>query len=285
MPFDPKTAQPLSTSFDPSSATEEKSSTFRRVVGDTGISLLKGAIGVPEAAVGIADIVTGGQAGKAAEGLGFRPKEAKQILDDLYTPEQKAANQRVAQAEGFVDTAQAMLANPSTIAHTVAESAPSMLAGGAVGRGVGALTKLPAWALGAVGEGAVGAGQAAESIRQSTDDGLLSAKQSGAALLSGLGTGALAGLGGKAAQKLGISDVDTLLAGGAAQASSKSLPRRVAEGALTEGALQELPQSMQEQAWQNFALDQPLGQGVAKAGAAGLLAGGVMGAGGGVIHA
>lgn len=285
MPFDPKTAQPLSTSFDPSSATEEKSSTFRRVVGDTGISLLKGAIGVPEAAVGIADIVTGGQAGKAAEGLGFRPKEAKQILDDLYTPEQKAANQRVAQAEGFVDTAQAMLANPSTIAHTVAESAPSMLAGGAVGRGVGALTKLPAWALGAVGEGAVGAGQAAESIRQSTDDGLLSAKQSGSALLSGLGTGALAGLGGKAAQKLGISDVDTLLAGGAAQASSKSLPRRVVEGALTEGALQELPQSMQEQAWQNFALDQPLGQGVAKAGAAGLLAGGVMGAGGGVIHA
>lgn len=268
-----------------SSGAPESSGILRRTVGDTGISLLKGAIGVPEAAVGIADIVTGGQAGKAAEGLGFRPKEAKQILDDLYTPEQKAANQRVAQAEGFVDTAQAMLANPSTIAHTVAESAPSMLAGGAVGRGVGALTKLPAWALGAVGEGAVGAGQAAESIRQSTDDGLLSAKQSGAALLSGLGTGALAGLGGKAAQKLGISDVDTLLAGGAAQASSKSLPRRVVEGALTEGALQELPQSMQEQAWQNVALDQPLGQGVAEAGAAGLLAGGVMGAGGGVIHA
>ena len=258
---------------------------LRRTVGDTGISLLKGAIGVPEAAVGLADIVTGGQAGKAAESIGFRPKEAKSILDDLYSPEQKAANQRVAQAEGFVDTAQAMLANPSTIAHTVAESAPSMLAGGAVGRGVGALTKLPAWALGAVGEGTVGAGQAAESIRQSTDDGLLNAKQSGAALLSGVGTGVLAGLGGKAAQKLGISDVDTLLAGGAAQASSKSLPRRVVEGALTEGALQELPQSMQEQAWQNVALDQPLGQGVAEAGAAGLLAGGVMGAGGGVIHA
>ncbi|MGC8385198.1 hypothetical protein ACP3P8_25525 [Pseudomonas aeruginosa] len=138
----------------------------------------------------------------------------------ISIPEQKAANQRVAQAEGFVDTAQAMLANPSTIAHTVAESAPSMLAGGAVGRGVGALTKLPAWALGAVGEGAVGAGQAAESIRQSTDDGLLNAKQSGAALLSGVGTGVLAGLGGKAAQKLGISDVDTLLAGGAAQAAA-----------------------------------------------------------------
>ena len=285
MPFDPKTAQPLSPTFDPSTAAEEKSSAFRRVVGDTGISLLKGAIGVPEAAVGIADIATGGQAGRAVEEAGFRPKEAKQILDDLYTPEQKAANQRVAQAEGFVDTAQSMLANPSTIAHTVAESAPSMLAGGVVGRGVGALTKLPAWALGAAGEGTVGAGQAAESIRQSTDDGLLSAKQSGAALLSGIGTGALAGLGGKAAQKLGISDVDTLLAGGAAQASSKSLPRRVVEGALTEGALQELPQSMQEQAWQNVALDQPLGQGVAEAGAAGLLAGGVMGAGGGVIHA
>ncbi|MBG4718162.1 hypothetical protein I5F71_02730 [Pseudomonas aeruginosa] len=264
---------------------EPSSGILRRTVGDTAVSLLKGAVGVPEAVVGIADIPTGGRVGKLAEEAGFRPKDAKQFLDDFYSPEQKAANQRVAQAEGFVDTASTMLQNPSTIAHTVAESAPSMLAGGVIGRGVGALAKLPAWALGAVGEGAVGAGQAAESIRQSTDDGLMTAKQAGAALLSGVGTGAFGALGGKAAQKLGISDIETMLAGGSAQASAKSLPRRMLEGAVTEGALQELPQSMQEQAWQNVALDQPLGQGVAEAGAAGLLAGVAMGAGGGVGNA
>ena len=42
---------------------EQKSSTARRVLGDTGISLLKGAVSVPEAAVGVADIFTGGKAG------------------------------------------------------------------------------------------------------------------------------------------------------------------------------------------------------------------------------
>lgn len=264
-------------------AEEQGSGILRRVAGDGAVSLVKGAIGIPEAAVGIADIATGGRAGKAAESIGFRPKEAKQILDDFYSPEQKAANERVANADGFVDTLGTMLQNPSTIVHTVAESAPSILAGGVVGRGVGAIAKMPAWGLGAVGEGAVGAGQAAESIRQSTEDGLLTAKQAGSALLSGVGTGAFGALGGKVAQRLGISDLETIAAGGAAQASAKSLPRRVAEGAAAEGVLQEMPQSMQEQAWQNVALERPLGEGVPEAGAAGLLAGVAMGGGAGAI--
>ena len=46
---------------------------------DTGVSLLKGAVAVPEAVVGLADIPTGGRVGKFLENeggvLGFRPKD------------------------------------------------------------------------------------------------------------------------------------------------------------------------------------------------------------------
>ena len=91
--------------FGAGSAKPAKSSSLRRMVADPAISLLKGAIAVPEAAVGIADITSMGYAGKAAEAIGFRPKEAKAILDEYLTPEQKAANAVVKAGEGFVDTA------------------------------------------------------------------------------------------------------------------------------------------------------------------------------------
>jgi len=52
--------------------------------------------------VGLADIPTGGYAGKLAEQAGFRPKEAKAILDEYLTPEQQAANRAVSEAKGFL---------------------------------------------------------------------------------------------------------------------------------------------------------------------------------------
>lgn len=255
-----------------------KSSIVRRVVGDTGVSLLKGAISVPEAAVGIADIATGGRAGKVAEdGFGFRPKEAKEIISDLYSPEQKAANQKVAEADGFVDTIKTAVQNPSTIAQTVAESVPLIGAGGVVGLGARALGVSKPFIAGAIGEGAAGAGMAAEGIRQETDDGLLTGKQAIAASGSGLGTAAFGAAGGKLAQKLGLSDIDTLMAGGPAEAAKKGVARRIVEGGISEGVFEELPQSVQEQIWQNVALDQPLLDGVDNAAAMGLLAGTAMG--------
>ena len=90
-----------------------KSGLIRRAVGDTAVSAVKGAIGLPEAAVGLADIVTGGRVGKALENeggtVGFRPKQTREYLDTLYSPEQQAANREVQQAEGFFDTAYAAL--------------------------------------------------------------------------------------------------------------------------------------------------------------------------------
>jgi GNAT superfamily N-acetyltransferase len=257
---------------------EEESTSLLRRAGDVGLSALKGVISVPEAIVGLADIPTGGAAGRAAEALGVKFKESKELLSEQYSDAQKGANQRVADAKGFVGTAGAMLSNPSTLVQTGVESLPSMVAGGAIGRGVMALApRVGAVAAGAIGEGAVGAGQAAEQIRQQTADGSLSAGQAGAALASGVGTGIFGLVGGRIAQKMGISDIDTALVQVGAKTTSKGVVRRMIEGGISEGVFEELPQSVQEQMWQNVAMDRPIMEGVPEQAAQGMLAGGLFG--------
>lgn len=263
------------------------SSVARRALGDTGIAALKGAIGLPEALVGMTDIVTGGRAGKLAEQAGFRPKEAKAVLDEYLSPEQQAANAAVQNASGFVDKLGAAVTNPSVIWQSAVESAPSMLGGAGVARGVLRMAPKasPVVAAG-LGEGAVSAGQTAEQVRQETADGLLTGKQATIAGTSGALTGLLGMVAGKVAQKMGIGDVDTLLTGvkTASPTVQKGVVRRILEGALSEGALEELPQSVQEQVAQNLALNKPLDEGVDHAAVLGMLAGGLMGAAAGPLH-
>lgn len=259
------------------------------VAKDVGITALKGAVGLPQSVVGVADLVTGGQAGKAVEDAGVRFKDTQAFLADQYSDAQKAANRKVADADGFVGTAQAMLENPSTIATSVGESIPQMLGGAGVARGVlAAGAKVAPAIAGAIGEGVLGAGSQAEQIRQETQDGLLTPKQAGLAAASGVTTAAFGAAGGRAAQRLGIGDADTMLAQGsirgAGPASQRSLARQVGEGVLSEGVLEEVPQSMAEQALQNLALDKPVGEGVGASAAQGLLAGGAMGGGAALVH-
>lgn len=261
-------------------AAQEPSGLARRVLGDSAVSLVKGAIGVPEAAVGIADLVTGGRAGQAAESVGFRPKEARAILDEFYSPEQRAANAEVQQAEGFIDTATAAIQNPSTIAQAVVESAPSLLPAGAVARGVmKAAPKVGGAVAAGLGEGVVSAGQTAAQVRQESADGLLSGEQSAIAATSGALTGVLGAVAGKVANRLGIGDLNQLIAGvrTAGPEARKGVVRSIVEGFATEGVLQELPQSAQEQVAQNLALGRPWDEGVGNAAAMGALAGGAMG--------
>lgn len=264
-------------------------------VKDLAITGVKGAIGVPEAAVGLADIATGGYAGKLAENVGFRPKEAKDYLDTLYTPQQQAAFRAVQQAanpddpllQRIADTGIAAVQNPSTIVHAVGESLPSMGAGGVIARGLMTIApKVAGWAAAGIGEGAVSAGQTAEQVRQETADGTLSLKQSALAAGSGALTAGLGMVAGKVAAKMGIHDIDTMIAGGShvAPEVQKGFARRVLEGAFSEGVLEELPQSLQEQVAQNYALGKPLDTGVDQAVVMGLLSGGVMGAGANVMH-
>lgn len=267
----------------------EQLSTIERTVkgtlGDIGVVAAKGAVGLPQAAVGLASILTGGYAGKGAEAAGVRFKDAQKALDTMFSPAQQAANKNVRQADGFLETIQAALTNPSVIATTVGESLPQMLGGVGVARGLlAAFPKLAPLIAGAAGEGVVAAGSAAEQIRADTPDELLTIKQSLSALGSGAGTALFGVAGGKLAQKLKLDDIDTVLArGGLDKASAETVKngfvRRIVGGGISEGLFEELPQSAQEQMWQNFATDKPIMEGVGNAAALGLLSGFVMGGG------
>jgi hypothetical protein len=83
------------------------------------------------------------------------------------------------------------------------------------------------------------------------------------------------------AQKLGLDDVDTLLAGGSAQGtkSFKDFAKKAAYSGISEGVFEEMPQSAQETMWMNYATDRPLLEGVPEAAAMGLVTGATMGVG------
>lgn len=271
---------------------------------DIAATGVKAALAVPEAAVGLADLATGGKAGKALEGTGVRFKEAREIAEGWHSDVTKAQKAQFQNADGVAGKAAVALSNPSLIAMAVGESLGTMGAGGAIGRGAMAATRLGqmgakgAAIAGAAGEGVVGAGSAAEQIRQQTADGELTAKQAALAAGTGLATGALGFVGNKVANRLGIGDADMMLAQGTkgmakdaaerataaavnplAQPAQKSILRQMGEGAITEGVLEELPQSVSEQILQNEALGKSWNDGLDDAIVMGILSGGAMGAG------
>ena len=264
---------------------EATSRTVLGTAGDIGVVALKGAVGLPQALTGLASLATGGYAGKALEAVGIRFEDAQSILDSMYSPAQQRSNQAVKEAQGFVDTIGAMLSNPSTIGTTIGESAPQMLGGMSMARGlIAAAPKLAPWLAAAMGEGIMGAGASAEQMRGEDADGLLSIKTTFASAMSGAGTALFGAAGGKLAQRLGIADIDTVLVKGgmdeaAAGAVKKGFISSVTKAGISEGVFEELPQSIQETMWGNWAADRPLGEGVGKAAAQGLLAGMAMGGG------
>jgi len=309
--FDPSTAGPggkgknYFDQFD--GAADSPKRTLSGTIKDVAATAVKGAIGVPEALVGIADIPTGGEVGKFLENeggsVGFRPKQAKEIANDWHSDATKEAQRKFQDANGIVDKAVTAVQNPSLIATAVGESLPSMGAGGVAARGLMAATKLGqmgaagAALAGAAGEGITAAGSAAEQIRQETPDGLLTPTQAALAAATGVATAGFGVLGGRVANKLGIGDAETMLAQGTKgmakqnaddaataavnplvqQAAAKSIPRRVIEGAISEGFLEELPQSVAEQIFQNVALGKDWLTDVDSAAVMGVLSGGAMG--------
>lgn len=290
-----------------SSPTEPPARGVKGWARDIAATAVKGAIAVPEAVVGLADIPTGGAVGKFLENeggaVGFRPKQAKEAVNDWHSDATKEAQRKFQAADGLVDKATTAIQNPSLIASAVGESIPSMLAGGVAARGLMAATRLGqmgaqgAALAGAAGEGITMAGSAAEQIRQETPDGLLNPTQAGLAAATGVVGGAVGALGGRVAQKLGIGDAETMLAQGqkgmqqefadtaakavsnplVQQQAAKSIPRQVIEGAISEGFLEELPQSVAEQVFQNLALGKDWLTDVDSAVVMGVLSGGAMG--------
>jgi len=274
----------------------------------------KGITNLGDALIGIADIPTMGQAGRSASLVGLNdvygdPLQAEQALlgheqdiadkksnpyieESPYSAPQQWAQQQVTNAKGFGGKFAAAVRNPSTIATTVGESLPTRLAGGLVGEGLVAATGLSPVIGGALGEGIMGAGSAAESIRKDSASGTITPSQAGMAVGSGIGTTAFGVLGGKFAQKLGLTDVDTLFAnnfkkiatnagieqGEQGFASSVAqVAGRMAAGGFTEAVFEELPQTIQETMWQNAATGKPLTEGLDEAAAMAILSGGAMG--------
>lgn len=297
--FDPSTAKPVAntapgsnnknTKFDPSTA-KAVDKGFGGHIRDLGASLMGGLASVPDVAVGVADLYSGGRAGKAVDNLSdnFKLGDGRKYWQDQKTDHAKVQSQEFADAEGIVDKTKVALSNPSMITNTVVESLPSMALGGLAGRGLNVASKglINPVAAGAAGEGLVMAGAQAEQIRQETDDGLLTGKQVAAAAGTGVAGGLLGFLGGTVAKKLGFEDVDTLMARGVkpeqmaneiSQIPFSSIPKSVVLGAISEGLLEEMPQSVTEQVLQNYALDKDLFEGVDDAIVMGTLAGMAMG--------
>lgn len=264
-------------------------------VKDLGLSAAAGVNSAVDAAIGIGSLYTGGKLGKDIQESGiYTPGSGSKYWNEKKSDQSKAVDREFSEAEGIVDKAKVALSNPSKIANAVVESVPSMVVGGLLGRGAGALTggSMSGVAAGSVGEGLVMAGSQAEQIRQENHNGLLSDDQRGVSALTG-GAGTLFGyLGGRIAQKLGIADVDTMLATGSRHAATREaieqtakevklsdIPKGVITGAISEGLLEELPQSITEQILQNQALGKEWNEGLDDAIVMGTLAGMAMGGG------
>jgi len=247
---------------------------------DVGYDLLGGAVAVPEAAVGVADIFTGGKTGKfLEENVGFRPQEAKNLISGMQSEGRQLAQKEFNAADGFANKMGVALQNPALIGGAAIGSLPSMGAGGVIGKGAIALApKMSGLVASALGEGVVGAGTAAEGIRGQTEDRLLTPEQSALAAGTGVATSAFSLLGGKLAKQFGIADADTLLVGAASNPMArKAISKAAVQGFVSEGLLEELPQSVSEQILQNQALGRPLDEGVDDAAVMGILSGGVTG--------
>jgi hypothetical protein len=259
-------------------------------VTDTIQDIGKGALKLPGTLTGLADIPAG-LAGmdrpfsRAADALGeltgFQPSQLAEQTQ--YSPERQQSMLNTREAWDAFNRGESSLpkaigttlANPRAVVGNIAESLPSMVAGG-----LGARALLGPKALApAVGEGAVMAGLQ----MQNTDPSIDPQKAAALSLATGVAGGALGYGGGKLAERMGLIDPDTLIARGltpeAANAARPGLLKGIGLGAVQEGLLEELPQSLIEQGSQNLAEDRPFTEGMAEAGVQGTLAGGIMGGG------
>lgn len=245
------------------------------------------------AGIGLGDLVTHGKFGKAIEeNIGYRSNDAVDYWNKQKTEQSQQQAKELGEQKGFVDTAKYMLENPTTIAGAVASSLPTMIVSAKTGGKIAGGMGVSAVAGGAIGEGVAAAGSQADQVRQQSADGLLSNKQIGASIVDGVGTGLISRLSGglansKLGQRIGLADADTLFAQSAMRnvddvgkpIGLKNYAKAIGAGTVTEGLLEEAPQSALDQITQNYALNKDLMEGVGETTAQGLLTGGIMGGG------
>ena len=270
--------------------------TIGQIVSDVGTSAEKSVIGAEQGLVGLADIVGqpfGLNPGKAMADRGYDLERMQKELSEQYSPQQKAENKALADANGLADIISAAVKNPSATGAALMESVGSIYAGGVLSKAAKVATGIKGTAALAAGEGSMIAGGAATDIREQAEDKTLTGKGAVSALGAGAMGGALGVLGAKATHALGGIDVDVLMSGGARgaiareigeeAATSPSMFKRAVVSALGEGVLEEAPQSAVEQMWKNYATNKPLLEGVENSAVRGGVLGSLMGAGAGLL--
>lgn len=301
--------------IDPSGAAgqpAEQQRTWGEAASDMGAKLGQGVVQGLDAASGLVNLATFGGLRKAQKALDLDPDAGSFITNDIernhLSEKQQAGDQAVNDAKGVGGTLKALWDHPSTaIAGGVMESIPTMVMPGGMARAaMGGIVKQAvkeallkgatkeaaelagqealkstasavkiAWASHA-GEGLETAGGIAQQALQN-DDGDASKMYWG--VPAGFFTAVIGRLAGKVP---GFGDAEAaFFAGGANKAlrGTGNKAVQIAKGAIEEGALQELPQSMQEQAFTNLATGKSVGDGAVEAGVQGLVVGGAMGGG------
>lgn len=254
-------------------------------VKDTGVGLMRGGVQAAQGVVGLADLASGGAAGKTLADNGVDLSSASDYWNNQLSDTQKATNADVAGAfapaagdttlDPYLRGLGAAVSNPSSIYQAVLNSVPSMLVGGIIGRGAAAIApKLAPYASG-IGEGVITAGQQAEQIRTDPHNpsNVLSGAQTALAAGSGAVTGLIAGIVSRLAVATGFETAHNLAAGiHAGNVADIGYARKLLGGGLSEGT-QEFLQSAQEQMAQNVAVGDPVWKDVPQQAVMGALAG------------
>jgi hypothetical protein len=285
----------------------------KSAMADLGTKFKQGLERLPGAVAGLADIpfavATGHPvieplATKAGELTGFQPSKWADQAEQYLSPEYQAGQQEISKTwadknKSGLDVAKAYLANPRQIAGTISEALPMTgaiaLTGGAAGAGLGVESLAARAALAGAGEGAFTAGSIYDQAIQGGAAPEDARRKALAATGAGLVTGAIGAAGSKLSTRLGIVDPESIFNKPAVQALSEAeintfmnaanrgIGARLGVGAVKEGLLEELPQSVQEQMWQNYAENKPIMQDVARSAVEGALAGSAMGGGANLI--
>lgn len=288
----------------PAPVREPESPGFVGTAGDLAVSATAGAL---DAASGISNLASTIPRGynlpepfsAISEGLGG----AADVLRErgLSPAAQASAAQFsadiAANSEGTIlqkmgGVGKAVIDNPRHTANIGAEMLPLMIGGGLAGRALVKGTGVSPVVGAGAGEGTIAAGMGSEGIREATD-GDNPFMELGGGLAIGAFTGAvpiagasiftrMAKSGAKPVSSVGKffegTDPETLLAGGVRKSGQEQrILSRVASGAIREGALEELPQTIGETGIQNVASDKPFSEGLVEDATLGTILGGIMG--------
>jgi len=268
------------------------------LLGDLGTALKVGVLRAPSAVTGLLDIPVAAVTGRPMvsegwdaigdlTGLDF-DTWANEAAQRDFSQTHQQGEREFQQAQGFGDSAMALLRNPTYALSMGAESLPGMALGGVYGKALRGAAGLKGLTSVGAGEGAVMAGQAMGDL---VGDGVDPRKAALASTGIGLLGGTLGVAGGAASRRMGLTDLDILVGGlgrGATDAAAGTLQPgiraaatrtagRVAGGVVSEGLFEEMPQSAIETVIGNVARDDEWDQDLGKNMAAGAVVGGMMG--------